>query len=138
MFLQKFSCSFWEQGWATRTLFSKCQGPVLWLLVAASDHRDTDTETGSHCSGISLSCCKSLSSRSYFRGTLITSSFFLFFWYCHFGESDIRHQGIQKKVYLWGKCKSHHTYSGKNTGPEKTWKDLKLTFQVDFQHRNSL
>lgn len=40
-------------------------------------------------------------------------------------------------MYTWRKFKSHHTYSEKNTGPEKTWKDLYLTLQVDFQHRTA-
>lgn len=133
MFLQQFSCSFWEQGWATRTLFSKCQGPVFWLLVAASDHRDTDTETGSHCSGISLSSCKSLSSRSYFLGTLITSSFFFFFFaIATLGSLTLDTRAFKRKCTYGENLKVITHTQGKTQAQKRLGKTLSLHFRLIF------
>ena len=57
-FLRQLAHSLKEPGWAKRSLSSKYQESVLWLLVAASDHRRADEEAGGWFCCIFPHCCR--------------------------------------------------------------------------------
>ena len=57
-FLEQLAHSLKEPGWAKRSLSSKYQESVLWLLVAASDHRGAGEEAGGWFCCIFPHCCR--------------------------------------------------------------------------------
>ena len=125
VFLEQLARSLLEPEWAKRTLSSKYQGSVFWLLTATSDLRGVDQEEGEP---FLLSPFTSLLSWKWISGYLKDQypSLLIIFLFFPFWEPGMKDQDIQKQLHIQRKLESDHMCPGQSPDSEKIWEDLRF------------
>lgn len=85
-------------GWAERTLSSKYLGPVLWLLIAASDHRGANKEAAATVVAPPplLQAATSPAQENSRKGKVSALPLSLYFSFFPLFKGDIKDEDIQK------------------------------------------